>query len=82
MLSRKMKQEIGKVLQQTADNHGVTLAEVRSDIEEIITEGMNSDNAVIRLRWNAMPRANKRPTVEEFMAYTIFRVGQRIDDGK
>ena len=58
----------------TAQNNGVSVEEVRHEIELVIDTCVNSPNAIIRARWAAIPRSGEVPTVEEVMAYGVSRL--------
>ena len=79
MISKKAERLVGKILKQVAQSNGVTVEEVRRDIECTINECMNNPNAIIQARWAAIPRKGEMPTVEEFIAYTTFMVRQDMD---
>ena len=65
MLSRRIKKDINKKLEQVAQRNGVSVEQVRREIELVIDAGMKMSNSAIQ----SIPRKGKVPTVEEFIAY-------------
>lgn len=75
-LTGKQQKAIEKVIGQIAQKHGVTEAEVRRDITELIVESMKNaqgDPAVLEL-WKTCPCKGDIPTPEEFIFWTSRQV--------
>lgn len=53
----------------TAMQKGITVEEVRYEIDLVIREAMADPNPLIRQRWKDMPKAGDVPTAEEVIAY-------------
>jgi len=79
MISRRARKSIQNGLEMTAQHNGVSVEEVRREIDLLIHTCMNSPNAIIRARWAAIPRSGEVPTVEKVMAYGVSRL---LQDGK
>lgn len=75
-LSGKEQKAMEKTISQIAKKHGVTEAEVRRDITELIVESMKNAQAdpVARELWKCCPCAGDIPTPEEFIFWTSCRV--------
>lgn len=61
-----------KIYKQIAKKHGVTVAEVRADIQSAITAAYtepSSDNEITKAYQNRIPRKGEIPTPEEFIHY-------------
>ena len=56
---------IRKILMQVAAAHHTTVAEVRTEIETAIDEGMKSTDSEVQKRWRSMSRTGGKPTLEE-----------------
>ena len=58
-----------KSLKAVAREEGVSLQEVRREIENAMRAGMASDDPEIQRRWSMIPHKGEHPTPEEFIAY-------------
>lgn len=75
-LTPRQQAYMEKVIAQIAQKHGVTEAEVRRDITELIVESMKNaqgDPAVLEL-WKTCPCKGDIPTPEEFIFWTSRQV--------
>ena len=52
---------------QIAEKRGISVAEVRLEIEKAIDEGMQSVDQNAKRLWEAIPRKGEKPTPEEFV---------------
>ena len=69
-LTRKQQKHMEGVITQIAREHGVTEAEVRRDITELIVEGMKTPDPAAQELWKQCPRTGDMPTPEEFIFWT------------
>lgn len=78
-LTAREQAAMEKVIAQIAQKHGVTEAEVRRDITEVIVEAMKNSahDPVAQKLWKECPCAGDIPTPEEF----IFWSSRRVVDG-
>lgn len=67
------KRDIKKMLKLGAKAGGVSLADVRADIEAIIDEAMNSTDPQVQENFKKL-FGNKRPTSEEY----IYKITKKI----
>ena len=65
-----------KALVATALKSGVTVEEVRFEIDKAIREAMANPNPIIQQRWRNIPRSGDVPTAEEFIAYISDPLGK------
>ena len=80
MSSRRVEKGIHQKLEIIAKQNGVSVEEVRRDIEQMIHACMNSPNAIVRARWAQIPRKGQLPTVEEVIAYGAFETMQKMEE--
>lgn len=81
VLSAREQKAMKKVITQIAQRHGVTEAEVRRDITEVIVEGIKNsqDDPVAQALWKACPCKGNIPTPEEFIFWTSSRVLENLE---
>ena len=60
----------------TALKSGVTVEEVRFEIDKAIREAMSNANPIIQQRWRNIPRSGDVPTAEELIAYVSDSLGK------
>ncbi len=58
-----------KAIEQIALKHGVTVNEVRKQINIAMANGLVSDDPKIKRFWENIPRAGEIPTPEELIAH-------------
>lgn len=58
-----------KAIEQIALKHGVTVNEVRKQINIAMINGLISDDPKIKRFWENVPRAGEIPTPEELIAH-------------
>lgn len=56
-----------KVLMQVALKNGVSINEVRTEIETAILEGINNPDPVVKARWASLCNNGAIPTAEELV---------------
>ncbi|MDE6763293.1 MAG: hypothetical protein K2J73_06410 [Oscillospiraceae bacterium] len=70
----KAKNAISKL----ALENGVTVKEVRAEIQKAIDEGMKSTDPQAMEMWKKVPRKGERPTPEEFIDYAAKKVRKQL----
>ncbi len=56
-------------IKQIADREGVSVSEVRREIQAAIDEGMKSTDKSVQAYWNRIPRKGMKPTPEEVINF-------------
>ena len=56
-------------LASVAKQNGVSIDEVKREIQKAIDIGMANPDPKIKAFWNSIPRSGERPTPEEVIAY-------------
>ncbi len=64
-----MEQLARQAMQKIANQKGITIFEVRREIERTIEEGIKSTDSEAKQLWNLIPRKNDIPTPEEFIVF-------------
>ncbi len=60
---------VKNALQAIADREGVSISEVRKEIQAAIDEGMKSTDKSVQEYWSKIPRKGVKPTPEEVINY-------------
>lgn len=60
---------VENAIQTVAEREGVSVAQVRADMEEAILAAWNHPDPAVRAIWDSIPRAGKIPTPEELIAW-------------
>lgn len=60
-----------QMIKHLADEHGVTEAEVRSDLLEAMKAGRNNPDPRVKEKWAAFHYAGEYPTADEFLAWVL-----------
>ena len=71
------KRELKKLYAQIAKNNGVTVAEVRREIELATQMAQASADPIIRANWEAIPRKGKKPKAAEMIAHLAREVQRK-----
>ena len=58
-----------KIMEKIAQENGITVFEVRREIEKAIEAGMKSTDPTALCFWGSVPRSGTTPTPEEVMTY-------------
>ncbi len=58
-----------KAIEQIAFEHGVTVYEIRKQIDIAMINGLVSDDPKIKVFWQNVPRVGEYPTPEELIVY-------------
>lgn len=67
-----------KALKIIALKHGVSVEEIRKEIQFAIDEGMKNSNPQIQAYWNSVPRRGKKPTPEEVVVHITRSIKNKI----
>ena len=67
-----------KALQVIALKHGVSVEEIRKEIQFAIDEGMKNSNPQIQAYWNSIPCRGNKPTPEEVITDLAKKVEKRL----
>lgn len=62
---------INRIFKQIAIKNGVSVAQVRQDIQKALDEGWNSTDENVRSYWRKIPTKYKKPTLEEVILYIV-----------
>ncbi len=62
---------IQKILERIAMQNGVSVDEVRHDIQEALDYGWNSTDESVTAYWRRIPTKHEKPTLEEVLLYII-----------
>lgn len=63
-----------KAVIQVAVQNGVSVAEVRRDIQEALDEGWNNPDPQVQEYWRSIPSKHEKPTIEEIIEYISKKV--------
>lgn len=61
--------KVNKALIQIAAAHGVSVSEVRCDIQKALDEGWNSPDTNVHDYWRKIPSKHEKPTLEEVIKF-------------
>ncbi len=64
-----MKSKNQKILEQIALRNGVSVSEVRKEIEIALEIGRNNPDPMVQARWREIPCKGEVPTFEEVLDY-------------
>ena len=56
-------------IKQIADREGISVSEVRKEIQAAIDEGMKSTHKSVQAYWSRIPRKGTKPTPEEVINF-------------
>jgi len=62
---------LNKIFKQIAIENGVSVKQVRHDIQEALDKGWNSSDEKVREYWSKIPTKHKKPTLEEVILYIV-----------
>ena len=65
------KKTIEKALQEVARQNGVSVEEVRREIELALQVGQANPDPQVQAQWASVPRKGDRPTPEEVIAHIV-----------
>lgn len=75
----KEKIDATKAIQLIAKKEGITVDEVRKEMELAMLAGLCSLDREIRTRWRRVPRKGETPTPEELIAYLAATIDAGIE---
>ena len=61
--------KIKRSLASVAKQNGVSVDEVKREIQKAIDIGMANPDPKIKVFWNSIPRSGERPTLEEVISF-------------
>jgi hypothetical protein len=61
--------KVNKTLIQIAATYGVSVADVRRDIQEALDEGWNNPDPEVHEYWRKIPSRSEKPTIEEVITF-------------
>lgn len=62
---------INRILKKIAIKNGVSVEQVRRDIQKALDEGWNSSDEKVREYWRKIPSKHEKPTLEEVILHII-----------
>lgn len=62
---------VNKIFQQIAIKKGISVTQVRQEIQAALDEGWNSSDENVKACWRKIPARNKKPTLEEVFSYIM-----------
>lgn len=63
--------KLNKILQKIALENGVSVAEVRKDIQEALDLGWNNPDPKVQEYWKSIPCRGKMPKLEEVIKHIL-----------
>ncbi len=60
---------IDNLIKQIAMQNGVSVSEVKKDLQEALDSGWNNPDPKVQAFWRGIPTKHKKPTLEEVIAY-------------
>ncbi|MBE7014898.1 MAG: hypothetical protein E7419_06810 [Ruminococcaceae bacterium] len=75
---KAVAKKIEKVLGMVAQEHGVSVAEVKKEISDAIAIGMSSNDPNVQKQWENMPSKSGVPTPEEVITWAITKIGTKV----
>lgn len=61
--------DVGLIIRQIADLHGVSAESVRMEMEQVLEAEMKSEDPAVQEQWAKIPHAGEKCTLEEFLLY-------------
>ena len=62
------------ILKKTANEFGVPVSEVRSEIDKAIEIGMSDPDPLAQEKWKSIPCEGDKPTAEELIAWAYSQI--------
>lgn len=67
-------------LRKVAEENGVSVEEVRREIQAIIDDLYNSDDPEIKSKWRSITETSQKPTVEQVIEYLTAKVTRQMNN--
>ena len=67
-------------LRKVAEENGVSVEEVRREIQAIIDDLYNSDDLEIKNKWRSITETGQKPTVEQVIEYLTAKVTRQMNN--
>ena len=67
-------------LRKIAEENGVSVEEVRREIQAIIDDLYNSDDPEIKSKWHSITETGQKPTVERMIEYLTAKVTRQMNN--
>ena len=67
-------------LRKVAEENGVSVEEVRREIQAIIDDLYNSDDPEITNKWHSITETGQKPTVEQMIEYLTAKVTNQMNN--
>ena len=67
-------------LRKVAEENGVSVEEVRREIQAIIDDLYNSDDPEIKNKWHSITETGQKPTVEQMIEYLTAKVTNQMNN--
>ena len=67
-------ENIESILNNVAEQNGVTVEEVKREIQAIIDELYDNDDPAIKAKWHCMTENGEKPSIEQLILYCANRV--------
>ncbi len=68
------RKDITKVFEKIAAREGVSVAEIRAEIQKAIDAGLVSPNPAVQQQWSKLPYKGDKPTPEDVIAYVVGQI--------
>ena len=62
---------LNRIFKQIAVKNGVSVSQVRRDIQEALDKGWNSSDEKVKAYWRKIPTKHEKPTLEEVILYIM-----------
>jgi len=62
---------MNKIFEKIAMQNGVSVKQVRQNVQEALDYGWNSTDEKVQSYWHQIPAKNGNPTIEEVILYII-----------
>lgn len=67
-----------EILSKAAKENGMSVAQLRDKIQEVLDIGWNSSDPKAQAEWKKIPCKGEKPTLEEFMDYVVKNAGNVV----